>query len=83
VYGDTHVDPAPLFDPDHGGHPPGDAWDLYFHAPISLSLLGDAYAAHGMKRELDQLLGVYAALAAGTVTDVQGPELPKLTRSAR
>ncbi len=71
MYGDTHVDPAPLFDPDHGGHPPADAWDLYFHAPISLSLLGDAYAANGMDRELDQLLNLYAALAAGTVTDVQ------------
>ena len=71
MYGDTHVEPAPLFDPDRGGRPPGDAWDLYFHAPISLSLLGDAYAAHGMDRELDQLLGLYAGLAAGTVTDVQ------------
>ena len=30
VYGDTHVDPAPLFDPDHGGRPPADALDLYF-----------------------------------------------------
>ena len=56
MYGDTHVDPAPLFDPDHGGHAPADALDLYFHAPLSLSLLGDAYAANGMDRELDQLL---------------------------
>jgi hypothetical protein len=71
VYGDTHVEPAPLFDPDRGGRPPGDAWDLYFHAPISLSLLGDAYAAHGMHRELDQLLSLYAGLAAAAVTDVQ------------
>ena len=71
MYGDTHVEPAPLFDPDRGGRPPGDAWDLYFHAPISLSLLGDAYAVHGRHRELDQLLGLYAGLAAGTVTDVQ------------
>ena len=71
VYGDTHVDPAPLFDPDRGGLPPEDALDLYFHAPISLSLLGDAYAAHGMERELGQLLDFYAGLAAGTVTDVQ------------
>jgi hypothetical protein len=71
VYGDTHVEPAPLFDPDRGGRPPGDTWDLYFHAPISLSLLGDAYAAHGMERELGQLLSLYGDLAAGTVTDVQ------------
>lgn len=71
MYGDTHVEPAPLFDPDRGGRPPADAWDLYFHAPISLSLLGDAYAAHGMERELDQLLNLYAGLAAETVTDVQ------------
>lgn len=70
VYGDTHVDPAPLFDPEHGA-PPADAWDLYFHAPLSLSLLGDAYAAHGMERELGQLLSLYTDLAADTVTDVQ------------
>lgn len=71
MYGDTHVDPAPLFDPAAGGRPPEDALDLYFHAPISLSLLGDAYAAHGMERELGQLLSLYADLAADTVTDVQ------------
>ena len=71
MYGDTHVDPVPLFYPDRGGRPPADAWDLYFHAPISLSLLGDAYAAHGMERELAQLLSLYAGLAAATVTDVQ------------
>lgn len=71
MYGDTHVDPAPLFDPDHGGRPPDDAWDLYFQTPISLSLLGDAYATHGMTYELDQLLDLYAGLAAATVVDVQ------------
>src|SRR4051812_26612881 len=71
MYGDTHVDPAPLFDPEHGGRPPADAWDLYFQTPISLSLLGDAYAAHGMDRELDQLLDLYAGLAAATVDSVQ------------
>jgi hypothetical protein len=71
MYGDTHVDPAPLFDPERGGRPPADAWDLYFHAPISLSLLGDAFAAHGMERELGQLLSLYAGLAAATVTVVQ------------
>ena len=71
MYGDTHVDPAPLFDPEHGGRPPAAAWDVYFHAPISVSLLGDAYAAHGMERELGQLLTLYAGLAAATVTDVQ------------
>ena len=49
MYGDTHVDPTPLFDPDHDGHPPADALDLYFPAPISLSLVGDAYATHGME----------------------------------
>jgi hypothetical protein len=70
VYGDTHVDPSLLFDPEHTC-PPADAWDLYFHAPLSLSLLGDAYAAHGMERELGQLLSLYAGLAAGTVTEVQ------------
>lgn len=71
MYGDTHVDPAPLFDPDHGGRPPDDAWDLYFQTPISLSLLGDALAVNGMDRELDQLLDLYAGLAAAIVVDVQ------------
>ena len=71
MYGDTHVDPAPLFDPDQAGQPPADAWDLYFPAPISLSLLGDAYAARGLDGELGRLLGLYADLAAGTVTTVQ------------
>jgi hypothetical protein len=43
VYGDTHVDPALLFDPT-SSRPRADALDLYFHAPISLSLVGDAFA---------------------------------------
>lgn len=68
MYGDTHVDPAVLFDPEWGGRPPADAWDLYFHAPISLSLLGDASAAHGMERELGGLLNLNAGLAAADVT---------------
>ncbi len=70
MYGDTHVDPSPLFDPEQASAP-ADAWDLYFHAPLSLSLLGDAYAAHGMERELGRLLSLYAGLAARTVTEVQ------------
>lgn len=70
MYGDTHVDPSVLFDPEHAG-PPADAWDLYFPAPLSLSLLGDAYAAHGMERELGQLLNLYAGLAPRTVIEVQ------------
>ena len=71
MYGDTHVEPAPLFDPDHGGRPPTDALDLYFPAPLSLSLLADAYAAQQMQHELDHLRRLYAGLAAKTVTDVQ------------
>jgi len=69
--GHSHVDPAPLFDPERAGRPPDDAWDLYFHALISLSLLGDAYATHGMERELGQLLSLHAGLATATVIDVR------------
>jgi hypothetical protein len=71
MYGDTHVDPAPLFDPDQGGRPPTDALDLYFPAPLSLSLVGDAFTVNGMQRELTQLLDLYASLARGIVVDVQ------------
>ena len=70
MYGDTHVDPALLFDPDRQ-RPPADALDLYFHAPLSLSLIGDAFAHNRMDRELSQLLEVYAGLAAGIIRDVQ------------
>jgi hypothetical protein len=70
VYGETHVDPVLLFDPDHDPAPV-DALDLYFHAPISLSLVGDAFAFNRMDRELDQLLDVYAGLAGGIIRDVQ------------
>jgi hypothetical protein len=34
-------------------------------------LLGDAFAAHGMKHELARLLDFYTGLARATVTDVQ------------
>ena len=71
MYGDTHVDPAPLFDPGDGQGPPADAIDVYFHAPLSLSLLGDAFARAGMTRELELLLDVYAGVAARTVVDLQ------------
>lgn len=71
MYGDTHIDPAPLFDPGAGEAPPGDAIDVYFHAPLSLSLLGDAFARAGMTRELELLLDVYADVAARTVVDLQ------------
>ena len=70
MYGETHVDPVALFDPSRE-QPPTDALDLYFHAPISLSLVGDAFAFNRMDRELDQLLDVYAGLAGGIIRDVQ------------
>ena len=70
MYGDTHVHPALLFDPDRQ-RPPADALDLYFHAPLSLSLIGDAFAHNQMDRELSQLLEVYAGLADGIIRDVQ------------
>jgi hypothetical protein len=70
VYGDTHVDPVLLFDLDRAA-PPVDALDLYFHAPISLSLVGDAFAYNGMEHELGLLLELYADLAGGMIRDVQ------------
>lgn len=70
MYGDTHVEPALLFDPSRE-QPPGDALDLYFHAPISLSLIGDAFSYNRMDRELGLLLDVYAGLAGGIIRDIQ------------
>jgi hypothetical protein len=70
MYGETHVDPVALFDPSRE-QTPADALDLYFHAPISLSLVGDAFAYNRMDRERDQLLDVYAGLAAGIIRDIQ------------
>ncbi len=70
MYGDTHVDPALLFNPDRQ-QAPADALDLYFHAPISLSLVGDAFAHNGMDYELSRLLEVYAGLAGGIIRDIQ------------
>lgn len=70
MYGDTHVEPVLLFDPSRE-QPPADALDLYFHAPLSLSLVGDAFSYNRMDRELDQLLDLYAGLAGGIIRDVQ------------
>lgn len=70
MYGDTHVEPALLFDPSRE-QPPSDGLDLYFHAPLSLSLVGDAFSYNRMDRELGLLLDVYAGLAGGIIRDVQ------------
>ena len=70
VYGDTHVEPARLFDPTREAPPP-DAIDVYFNTPLSLSLLGDAYAHQGMQRDLDKLLDLYMSLGARVVTTLQ------------
>lgn len=71
MYGETHVEPALLFDPEQTAGPPADALDVYFHAPLSLSLLGDALAANAMEHELARLLGFYANLVASVVTQLQ------------
>lgn len=44
MYGDTHVDPAELVDLRAGQAPPGDAIEVYYPTPMSLSLFGDACA---------------------------------------
>jgi hypothetical protein len=71
VYGDTHVEPARLFDPGRGEAPPPDALDVYFHAPLSLSLVAGAFAQHGMDRELELLREAYLAAAGRAVCDLQ------------
>lgn len=70
MYGETHVDPAPLFDP-RTGQPPADALDVYFHPPLSLSLVADMLARHGAAAELDQLRQVYADVTQQAVVDLQ------------
>lgn len=71
MYGDTHVDPVPLFDPQVG-RPPADAFDLYFPVPTSLSLFGDALAqTPDMAHLLPQLAQAYQQVLAETVVKLQ------------
>lgn len=70
MYGDTHVEPAPLFDL-RTGSPPADALDVYFHPPLSLSLVADMLARYGATTELDQLRQVYADVTQQALVDVQ------------
>ncbi|MDN5918660.1 MAG: hypothetical protein L0I76_26775 [Pseudonocardia sp.] len=70
MYGDTHIDPAPLFDPSTAA-PPADALDVYFHPPLSLSLVADMFARADVRAELDQLRQVYADITQQALIDVQ------------
>lgn len=71
MFGETDVDPAALFDPGRGESPPGDAFDLYFPAPVSVSVLCEELARTGRDGELGRVLDLYLDVARGTVTDVQ------------
>ena len=42
-----------------------DAWDVYFRAPLSLSLVANTFAHNGMQGELGQLLDDVLAGFAG------------------
>jgi hypothetical protein len=71
MYGDTHVDPARLFDPQVG-RPPADALDLFFPVPTSLSLFGDALArTPEMAHLLPKLAEAYQGVLMTTVVQVQ------------
>ncbi|MBW4722421.1 hypothetical protein [Saccharothrix obliqua] len=71
VYGDNHVDPVRLFDPQHEV-PPADALDLHFPVPTSLSLFGDAVArTPDMAHLLPKLGQVYENVLLATVVQVQ------------
>lgn len=73
AYGDTHVTPAPLFDPQGStSTPPGDALDIYFPAPMSLSLFGDALArTPRMEHLLPQLADVCEQALNAAITVLQ------------
>ena len=62
MYGETHVDPAVLFDLT-GGRPPADAIEVYIPTPMSLCLLGDAVHGDPQHRHLwPDLAELYASV---------------------
>lgn len=71
MIGDTHVEPAPLFDLQTG-RPPADALDVYFSVPTSLSLFGDALAqTPKMEHLLPRLADVFHDVLGQTVVKLQ------------
>ena len=48
-----------------------DAWDVYFPAPLSLSLVANTFAHNGMQRELGLLLDLHDGQVDELVADLQ------------
>lgn len=69
-YGDTRVDPVPLFDV-HDPGPPPDAIDIQFRAPLTVSLLLDRLLERHTEQALAFLTGTYREVVTKTVTRLQ------------
>ena len=48
-----------------------DSWDVYFPAPLSLSLVANTFAHNGMQRELGQLLDLHDAQVDAIAADIR------------
>lgn len=74
-YGETRVEPGRLFDlgdpPGTGPGPPPDAIDIQFRAPVSLSLLLDAFDAEYQDAAAQALMEGYQQLVAQMLSKVQ------------
>jgi len=72
-YGETRVEPGRLFDarPDSGEKPPPDAIDAQFRAPVSLSLLLDAFDAQYQDAAARALMDGYERLVGQLLPKVQ------------
>lgn len=74
-YGETRVKPGRLFDlgdpPGTGPGPPPDAIDIQFRAPVSLSLLLDAFDAEYQDAAAQALMEGYQQLVAQVLGKVQ------------
>jgi len=73
MYGETRVEPIPLFDVN-SGRPPADAIEVYFPAPMSLCLFGDAAHdnpdAHWVQ-QWEYLAELYVSVMNDTAMGVQ------------
>ncbi len=65
----TDGGPAVLIDLDAEAW--ADAWDVYFPAPLSLSLVANTFAHNGMQRELGLLLDLHDGEAGAIVADLR------------
>lgn len=74
-YGETRVEPGRLFDlgdpPGTGAGPPRDAIDVQFRAPVSLSLLLDAFDTQYQDAAAQALMEGYQQLVAQMLGKVQ------------